>query len=135
MFNVKDIPDGVIVNIVYDSPILLSETRVVALGTCGYELARTYEDINAKQKNIYSSLVAQPEDNPAKYRYLMFKDRNNRIRVAADAWIRSITIIKSIGVRFNITIDNRDEIDQILKALAARGIDNVDYEIVDNVAG
>lgn len=135
MFNVKDIPDGVVINIIYDSPILLSEMRVVSLGTCGYELARQYEDINAKQKNIYSSLVAQPEDNTARYTYLMFKDSKGKVRVAADAWIRSVTIIKNLNVRFNITVDNRDEIDEITKALAARGIDNVSYEIVDNVAG
>lgn len=135
MFNVKDIPDGVVVNIIYDSPILLSEMRVVSLGTCGYELARQYEDVNAKQKNIYSSLVAQPEDNTARYTYLMFKDSKGKVRVAADAWIRSVTIIKNLNVRFNITVDNRDEIDEITKALAARGLDNVSYEIIDNVAG
>lgn len=135
MFNVKDIPDGVVVNIIYDTPILLSEMRVVALGTCGYELARQYEDINAKQKNIYSSLVAQPEDNTARYTYLIFKDSKGKMRVAADAWIRSVNIIKNLNVRFNITIDSRDEIDEITKALAARGIDNVNYEIIDNMAG
>jgi len=135
MYNIKTIPDGVVVNIVYDTPILLSETRVVVLGTCGYELARNYEDVNAKQKNIYSSLVAQPEDNTAKYTYLMFKDSNGKVRVAADAWIRNVNIIKNLSVRFVVTVDNRDEIDEITKALAARGIDKVSYDIIDNSAG
>lgn len=135
MFDVKSLEEGSVINIVYDTPIKMAEQRVVVLGTCGYEMAKSFEDINATQKNIYSSLVAQPEDNTAKYRYLMFKGAGNKIRVAADAWIRNVTVIKNLQVRFMVTVDNRDEIDEITKALAVRGLNDVVFEIVDNVAG
>lgn len=135
MFDVKSLEAGSVVNITYDTPIKMPEQRVVVLGTCGYELAKGYEDVNATQKNIYSSLVTQPEDNTAKYLYLMFKGAGGKIRVAADAWIRDVSVIKNLQVRFLVTVDNRDEIDEITKALAIRGLNNVAYEIVDNMAG
>lgn len=135
MYDVKQLESGSVVNITYDTPIKTPEQRVVVLGVCGYEMAKSIEDVNATQKNIYSSLVAQPDDNTAKYLYLMFKGTNGKIRVAADAWIREVSVIKNLQVRFLVTVDNRDEIDEITKALAIRGLNNVSFEIVDNVAG
>ncbi|QVW55653.1 hypothetical protein pEaSNUABM9_00057 [Erwinia phage pEa_SNUABM_9] len=135
MYDIKQLEAGSVVNITYDTPIKMPEQRVVVLGTCGYEMAKSFEDVNATQKNIYSSLVAQPEDNTAKYLYLMFKGANGKIRVAADAWIRDVSVIKNLTVRFTVTVDNRDEIDEITKALAIRGLNDVKYEIVDNTAG
>ncbi len=135
MYDVKSLEAGAVVNITYDTPIKMPEQRVVVLGTCGYEMARSIEDVNATQKNIYSSLVAQPEDNTAKYLYLMFKGSNGKIRVAADAWIREVNVIKNLQVRFLVTVDNRNEIDEITKALAIRGLNDVQFEIVDNLAG
>lgn len=132
MFDVKSLEEGTVVNIVYDTPLLQQETRVVVLGTCGYEMARSIEDVIVKQKNIYSTIVSKPEDNLAKYRYLMFKGSDGKAHVAADAWIRNVSVISNLQVRFTITVDNRDEIDEITKALSNRGIDNVDYEIIDN---
>lgn len=135
MYDVKSLEAGAAVNITYDTPIKMPEQRVVVLGTCGYEMAKSIEDVNATQKNIYSSLVAQPEDNTAKYLYLMFKGSNGKIRVAADAWIREVNVIKNLQVRFLVTVDNRNEIDEITKALAIRGLNDVQFEIVDNLAG
>ena len=135
MYDVKSLEAGAVVNITYDTPIKMPEQRVVVLGTCGYEMAKSIEDVNATQKNIYSSLVAQPEDNTAKYLYLMFKGSNGKIRVAADAWIREVNVIKNLQVRFLVTVDNRNEIDEITKALAIRGLNAVQFEIVDNLAG
>lgn len=135
MYDIKKLEAGSVVNITYDTPIKMPEQRVVVLGVCGYEMAKSIEDVNATQKNIFSSLVAQPEDNTAKYLYLMFKGTNGKIRVAADAWIREVNVIKNLQVRFLVTVDNRDEIDEITKALAVRGLNNVSFEIVDNLAG
>lgn len=135
MYDVKSLEAGAVVNITYDTPIKMPEQRVVVLGICGYEMAKSIEDVNATQKNIYSSLVAQPEDNTAKYLYLMFKGSNGKIRVAADAWIREVNVIKNLQVRFLVTVDNRNEIDEITKALAIRGLNDVQFEIVDNLAG
>lgn len=136
MFDVKSLEPGSIVNIVYDTPILGAESRVVVLASvAGYEMANSIEDVTAKQKNIYSSIVSQPENNVLKYNYLIFKGADGKARVAADAWIQTVSVVENIQVRFVITVDNRDEIDQITKALAVRGINDVKYDIVDNMAG
>lgn len=132
MFDVRTLEEGSIVNIVYDTPMLQQETRVVVLGVCGYELARSIDDVVVKQKNVYSTIVSQPEDNLAKYRYLMFKGSDGKPHVAADAWIRNVSVITNLQVRFTVTVDNRDEIDLITKSLSNRGIDDVAYEIIDN---
>ncbi|ANZ49943.1 hypothetical protein PARSHIK_34 [Erwinia phage vB_EamM_Parshik] len=132
MFDVKSLEEGSIINIVYDTPMLQPETRVTVLGTCGYEMARSIEDVTVKQKNIFSTIVSQPENNVAKYRYLMFKGADGKAHVAADAWIRSVSVIKNLQVRFMTIVDNREEIDLITKALADRGINDVTFEIVDN---
>ncbi|QVW55187.1 hypothetical protein pEaSNUABM29_00143 [Erwinia phage pEa_SNUABM_29] len=136
MFDVRTLVAGQKVNIVYDTPLKGQETRVVILSTgAGYEMAKTYMDVMAEQKNIYSSLVAQPEDNVNKYTYLIFKGADGKPKVAADAWIRNVQIIENVTVRFTVMMDNKQEIDDLKLALASRGFNDVDFEIVDNVAG
>lgn len=136
MFDVRTLVAGQKVNIVYDTPLKGQETRVIVLATgAGYEMAKSYQDILAEQKNIYSSLVSQPEDNVNKYTYLIFKGTDGKPKVAADAWIRNVQIIESISVRFTVTLDNKQEIDELKLALASKGFNDVDFEIIDNVAG
>ncbi|AWN09077.1 hypothetical protein MLDJOKPK_00150 [Salmonella phage SPAsTU] len=136
MFDVRTLVAGQKVNIVYDTPLKGQETRVIVLATgAGYEMAKSYQDIMAEQKNIYSSLVSQPEDNVNKYTYLIFKGTDGKPKVAADAWIRNVQIIESVSVRFTVTLDNKQEIDELKLALASKGFNDVDFEIIDNVAG
>ncbi|ANZ50457.1 hypothetical protein STRATTON_32 [Erwinia phage vB_EamM_Stratton] len=136
MFNVKSIEPGSVVNIVYDTPLKGNETRVLVLASnVGFEMAKSYLDVRAEQKNIYSSLVAQPDDDPTKYTYLLFKGADGKPNVAADAWIRNVAIIDTISVQFKVTLDNKQEIDDLKLALAARGFNDVQFEIIENVAG
>lgn len=134
MFDVKTIPEGSTVNIVYDTPVKGQETRVVVQGTCGYELAKTIEDVAVIHNNIYSTLKQQPDPNYRKYSYIMFVGADGKLRCAADAWINNIKIIKNITVNFTVTLDNKDEIDLLTKQLAVVGLNNVKYEIVENEA-
>jgi len=129
--DVKTLEAGTTINIVYDTDALGSDTRVVVQGTCGFELASTVEDVFVTHNNIYSTLAAKPENNVRKYTYLLFKDSKGKLRAVADAWIRSIAIVSELKVNFTVTLTNRDEIDQLTKALAARGLNDVKYDIVD----
>lgn len=136
MYDVKSIEPGSVINIVYDTPLKGNESRVLVLASnVGFDLAKTYLDVRAEQKNIYSSLVAQPDDDPTKYTYLLFKGVDGKPTVAADAWIRNIAVVKTIQVQFKVTLDNKQEIDDLKLALAARGFNDVKFEIIENVAG
>ncbi|ANZ48047.1 hypothetical protein ASESINO_34 [Erwinia phage vB_EamM_Asesino] len=136
MYDVKSIEPGSVINIVYDTPLKGNESRVLVLASnVGFDLAKTYMDVRAEQKNIYSSLVAQPDDDPTKYTYLLFKGADGKPTVAADAWIRNVAIVQTIQVQFKVTLDNKQEIDDLKLALAARGFNDVKFEIIENVAG
>lgn len=136
MFDLRTLVAGQKVNIVYDTPLKGQETRVIILATgVGYEMAKSYMDVMAEQKNIYSSIVSQPEDNVNKYTYLIFKGVDGKPKVAADAWIRDVQIIENTKVRFTVTLDNKQEIDDLKRALAANGFNDVEFEIVESIAG
>lgn len=136
MFDVRTLVAGQKVNIIYDTPLKGQETRVIILATgVGYEMAKTYMDVMAEQKNIYSSIVSQPVDNVYKYTYLLFKGTDGKPKVAADAWIRDVQVIESLKVRFTVALDNQQEIDELRQALASKGFNDVEFEIIENVAG
>lgn len=133
--DVKQFEPGQIANLIYDTEAKAQDTRVVIQGYVGYAQAKTIEDVRVIHNNIYSTLKSKPENKLEKYLFLLFTDSDNKLHVAADAWLREVKIIQNLVVNFTVTVDNRDEIDLITKALAARGLSSVDYDIVDNTAG
>ena len=137
MYDFSNIEPGSIVNIVYDTPLRGNETRVRVLASnVGYELAKNSgEDLAAIQKNIYSSLVGQPVNDLTAYNYMLFKDSSNRIGVTADAWVREVRVVKSLTARFVVQLDNKQEKDDLVAALNARGFNDVEIEIIENEAG
>jgi hypothetical protein len=66
---------------------------------------------------------------------MIFKGVDGKPKVAADAWIRDVQIIENTKVRFTVTLDNKQEIDDLKRALAANGFNDVDFEIVESIAG
>ncbi|MUY37214.1 hypothetical protein GLN57_26515, partial [Shigella flexneri 2a] len=81
--------------------------RVLA-SKVGYEFAKTAgEDLAAIQKNIYSSLVAQPSNDLTAYNYMLFRDSTGKVGVAADAWVREVRVITSLTARFVVQLDNK----------------------------
>jgi len=133
--DVKQFEPGQVVNLIYDTEALAQESRVVVQGYIGYNQAQKTEDVRVKHNNIYSTLVSKPENKIEKSLFLLYTDSQNKLHVAADVWLREVKIIKNLQVNFTVTLDNRDELDLMTKALAARGFSDVKYEIVDNMAG
>ncbi|ANZ49379.1 hypothetical protein WELLINGTON_27 [Erwinia phage Wellington] len=133
--DVKQFEPGQIVNLIYDTEALAQESRVVVQGYIGFAQAQKTEDVRVKHSNIYSTLVSKPENKIEKSLFLLYTDSNNKLHVAADVWLREVKIIKNLQVNFTVTLDNRDELDLMTKALAARGFSDVKYDIVDNTAG
>lgn len=133
--DVKQFEPGQVVNLIYDTEALAQESRVVVQGYIGYAQAQKTEDVRVKHNNIYSTLVSKPENKIEKSLFLLYTDSKNKLHVAADVWLREVKVIKNLQVNFSVTLDNRDELDLMLKALAGRGFSEVDYEIVDNTAG
>lgn len=133
--DVKQFEPGQIVNLIYDTEALAQESRVVVQGYIGFSQAQKTEDVRVKHNNIYSTLVSKPENKIEKSLFLLYTDSNNKLHVAADVWLREVKIIKNLQVNFTVTLDNRDELDLMTKALAARGFSDVKYDIVDNTAG
>jgi hypothetical protein len=133
--DVKQFEPGQVANLIYDTQARAQDTRVIIQGYVGYSQAKTVEDVRVIHNNIYSTLVSKPENKLEKYLFLLFTDSEGKLHVAADAWLREVKIIQNLTVNFTITVDNRDEIDLITKALASRGFSDVDYDIVDNTAG
>lgn len=136
MINVAGIEPGSLVNIVYDTPLKANETRVVIDGTCGFRLAKNFDDVMATHKTIYSSLVAAPPDTPEQYNYLMFHGADGIVHVAADGWIRSVAVIGTIDAVVKInSIGSMEAVNDIRLALAARGYTDVTIETIERVPG
>jgi len=133
--DVKQFEPGQVVNLIYDTEALAQESRVVVQGYIGYSQAQKTEDVRVKHNNIYSTLVSKPENKIEKSLFLLYTDSQNKLHVAADIWLREVKIIKNLQVMFTVTLDNRDELDLVTKALAARGFSDVKYDIIDNMAG
>ena len=131
MFDINTVPHGVVVNITYDTPLRGSEQYVEVLGTCGYKMAMDIEDVNAIHQNIYSSLEAQPANNLQEYNFLIFRGKGGIKRAAAGAWIRNVDVVKKIKARCTIAIDNVDEIEHIRRALASRGLNDVEITVIE----
>ncbi|ANZ50207.1 hypothetical protein PHOBOS_17 [Erwinia phage vB_EamM_Phobos] len=131
MFDISTVANGTVVNITYDTPLLGPESYVEVLGTCGYKMAKDYEDVDARHQNIYSSLEAAPANSLSTYNFLIFRDKDGNKRVAADAWIRDVKVVKKIKAQCTIALDNVDEIDYIRRALATRGLSDVDIQIIE----
>ncbi|MGL5397237.1 MAG: phage DNA polymerase-associated SH3 family protein [Shewanella sp.] len=131
MIDVSVLETGQLVNITFDTPLMGPANNVVVQAAkVGYDMARRYSDIIAIQKNIYSSLSSAPDDNVNRYNYLVYADQKGRLHAVADAWIRKVDVVEGLKVIFKVHVPNLNEIDHIKLALASRGIDNVEYEIV-----
>lgn len=133
MFDVTTIEPSTLVTITFDTPLMAQASRVQVLtSNCGYDLARAYDDILVKHKNIYSSLVGKPVDNIHAAKFLLYRGADNKVIPVADCWIRDIKVIESLDVRFKVRLDNRQEIAVLTKALAGYGLSDVEFEIIEN---
>lgn len=135
MFDVYSVKTGTFVNITYDTTLLGSNKMVEVLGQCGYGLAKDNEDVDATHANIYSSLEANPVNNLTGASFLIFNEKTNngyRKRYVADMWIRNVQVVKKVKVSFDVELDSLDEISHVTKALASRGLNDVDYKIITN---
>ncbi|QXO09452.1 hypothetical protein pEaSNUABM11_00028 [Erwinia phage pEa_SNUABM_11] len=130
--DVKQFEPGQLANLIYDTQAKAQDTRVTLQGVVGYSQAKGVEDVRVTHNNIYSTLVSKPENKIEKCLFLLYTDSNNKLHAAADVWLREVKIIKNLTVNFTLTVDSRDDIDLINKALASRGFSEVDYDIVDN---
>ena len=134
MYDLTGIESSSLVTITFDTPLMAQATRVRVLASnCNYELARTYDDVLVKHKNIYSSLVSVPDDNIHAAKFLLVSGADGKITPYADCWIADIRVIENLQVRFSVKLDNRTEIAEVTKALASRGLSDVEYEILENV--
>ena len=79
-------------------------------------------------------MVGQPLNDLTAYNYMLFKDSSNRIGVTADAWVREVRVVQSLTARFVVQLANKQEKDDLLAALHARGFNDVEIEIIENEA-
>ncbi|ORS94379.1 phage DNA polymerase-associated SH3 family protein, partial [Escherichia coli] len=80
-------------------------------------------------------LVGQPTNDLTAYNYMLFRDSTGKVGVAADAWVREVRVITSLTARFVVQLDNKQEKEDLEAALAARGFNDVEIEIIENAAG
>lgn len=129
MYDVSTIEPGTLINVVFDTAVWQPLKRVRARGSIDYVMASDMRDVMTDHKNIYSTLTQEPVDNIRAAKFLVIEDANGKRIPIADLWIRSITVITGLDVDFSVSLDNRQELELITKALAAQGISDVKYTI------
>lgn len=129
MYDVSTIEPGTLINVVFDTAVWQPLKRVRARGSIDYVMASDMRDVMTDHKNIYSTLTQEPVDNIRAAKFLVIEDVNGKRIPIADLWIRSITVITGLDVDFSVSLDNRQELELITKALAAQGISDVKYTI------
>ena len=129
MYDVSTIEPGTLINVVFDTAVWQPLKRVRARGSIDYVMASDMRDVMTDHKNIYSTLTQEPVDNIRAAKFLVIEDANGKRIPIADLWIRSITVITGLDVDFSVSLDNRQELKLITKALAAQGISDVKYTI------
>lgn len=129
MYDVSTIEPGTLINVVFDTAVWQPLKRVRARGSIDYVMASDMRDVMTDHKNIYSTLTQEPVDNIRAAKFLVIEDANGKRIPIADLWIRSITVIAGLDVDFSVSLDNRQELELITKALAAQGISDVKYTI------
>lgn len=99
-------------------------TRVPVLGVAGYEIAKTYTDVDAIHANIYGDLPEGTPESPSEYDYLLIKDVEEKVHAVGVPWIKDpVRVVKRSKIHVEIDGDN-DTVDLVRKALNGRGITN-----------
>jgi hypothetical protein len=129
MYDVSTIEPGTLINVVFDTAVWQPLKRVRARGSIDYVMASDMRDVMTDHKNIYSTLTQQPVDNIRAAKFLVIEDANGKRVPIADLWIRSVSIITGLDVDFSVSLDNRQELELLTKALAGQGINDVKYTI------
>ncbi len=131
MVSLNGVAAGTIVNIIPDTPLLSKIEHVEVLATGGYKIAKMYTDVDAKHAEIYSSLETADVPNDVRsYSYIIVTGRDGRPEAYADAWLKSIAVVNKLLVKFELNIDNTDELNEIRRALQSRGYSPA-FEIID----
>lgn len=124
MVNLNGVAAGTIVNIVPDTPLISKIDHVEVLATGGYKIAKSFSDVDARHAEIYSSLETPEVPNDVRaYNYIIIQNREGRPEALADAWLKSVTVVQKIRARFDLELDNMDELNELRRALQARGFD------------
>lgn len=129
MYDVSTIEPGTLINVVFDTAVWQPLKRVRARATADFVMAKDIRDVVTDHKNIYSTLVQQPPDNIRAAKFLVIEDGSGKRTVIADLWIRNVSVITGLDVDFSVTLDNRQELEEVTKALASRGINDVKYTV------
>lgn len=133
MYDLSLVNNGTYVNITYDTPLKGPEKMVEVLGKVSYSMAKEINDIDAEHANIYSSLEANPVNNLTGATFLVFRVKTNDgfiKRAVPDLWIRNVAVVKQVKVKFTVDLDSLEDIQHVTKALASRGLNDVNYEII-----
>ena len=108
------------------SPAFLSNTveRVKLMSIMDAESARTFEPIDQKYAQVYSSLPPGSPKKPSDVTWYLFKAQNGSNVVLADPWIDSTSIeeIKLIDINVSVVRASLSDVDKIRIALSAAGI-------------
>lgn len=119
----KDIRAGMTINIVPATTLLQRQMNVRVMGTCGYELAESYDDIAARHANIFTTLTDKDIPNDVwSYEYLIFRGPDGKPQAWPDAWIDNITVVEKIRARIQTEHSSLDEIEKLRNYLDSRAI-------------
>lgn len=124
MANVTNISAGQFLNFDLNTKLLVSDYRnVKLLGIINYDMAMTFDDVEAVHKNIIGSLPVGTPAQARDYNYLMVLMPNGSRRVVGAPWIKEpITVVSTVVYNVQVRDGGSDGALLIKKALSAYGI-------------
>lgn len=137
VFNTPEIFLGDVVSFeVYPSAILGNGfNRVKLLSVLSPADAAKEADVIVKHTQVLAYLTAEDKALYATYRdynYLKIQLPNNSTTVIGIPWIKQTTLAKVTATqgRYDITVDNPSQFDEILSILKARGFTKVTFSLL-----
>lgn len=113
-------------------PSVLGETftSVLFCGDVSYEIAKMFESVDIKHRQIYHHLTGIP-DNPAAFKYYVFQGINKAKTVLAEPWINTTSIVETKATSLTAVVENIniDDVEIIRRILLAGGYRDIKIDI------
>ena len=132
MADVSTLTPGQTITFELETKVLANEFKnCVYLGQVTYELAVTYDDVDATHANIYSTLPAGTPNDPRQYNYILVKLPSGEKKPVGIPWIKDpVRVVTTCVITVKFYDGSINDANDVKRALNARGYN--DFEITVN---
>ena len=127
MADVSNLTPGQTISFELETKVLANEFKTCSyLGQVSYELAVTFDDVDATHANIYSTLPTGTPNDPRQYNYILVKLPSGEKKPVGIPWIKDpVTVVETCIITAKIYDASVNDAEDIKRALNARGYSDI----------